>query len=987
MSGGAGASAAQIYHQRKFLSYELRREKFMKKLLTIILTITVLVLAAIFNWHGEAARAKTAGGAAGCDKIAFSNLAGELIVMNSDGSERMRIGDNSLAVRNSSISPNGRLVAFVASRDAQEDLYIVGTDGTGQLRLTSDLETFNYEVGSLAFSSDSSRITFMAERDQDGRDEVHIVNVDGTGLARLTFNSTIDAMNPRFNPDGTRIVFEAGNIFGRRDIYLVNSDGTGLVNITFSFNGNDFSRPYFRPDGERIVFHGSPDGEEGNDIFVINPDGSGRARLTSTGNEFIPQFSPDGSRILFNSNRDGNWEVYVMNADGSDETNLSLNPANDNDGTFSPDGNRIFFISDRASGIAQVHMMNADGTNQSRVTNEENSAYSPSIAFLDRDGDGVGDPCDNCALVSNPDQLNSDNDSLGDACDPDDDNDGLPDEADNCPINSNPSQLDTDGDEQGNACDIDDDNDGVDDAFDNCPLAVNYYRVAFSSGLYIYTMNENGSGRTQLTFGPSTYRETEPEFNRAGSRIVFQSNRINNRNEIYSMNPDGTGITQLTNIAGNNRSPSYSPDGSKIAFISGRPRPNNQGSVDLYVMNADGSNQVGLGIRTNTFAAEDPTFNQDGTRIAYYAGRLAGSTNTQDIYTINPDGTNETRLTTAAGVDNQPAFSPDGSKIAFVSFRGGDTDGEIYVMNADGTNQTRLTDDTREDRNPTFTPDGTKITFSDRVDSQLSRINVDGTGLVRLTNSFAYLYPSYTTQPDADGDGTGDACDTTFNANTPTGANVAVQAPSATVSFSNVSQSGTTSFTPITPNQNDLPTGYTLCPTCPAYEITTTAAVTPPITVCLGVPSSVTEPLFLQMKLLHGENGVLVDRTTNRITDGNGQRSVCGSVNSLSPFILASSLAPTAAQVSVSGRALTETGRGISNVQITLTDSSGGVRVARTNPFGYFRFQGVPVGQTYILSARSKNYIFAEPTRVLNVQEAIANIEFIAASQRQVRPN
>lgn len=417
-------------------------------------------------------------------------------------------------------------------------------------------------------------------------------------------------------------------------------------------------------------------------------------------------------------------------------------------------------------------------------------------------------------------------------------------------------------------------------------------------------------------------------------------------------------------------------------FNSRRTRPNNQGSVDLYVMNADGSNQVGLGIRTNTFDAQDPTFNQDGTRIAYYAGRLTGPTsNTQDIYTINPDGTNETRLTTAEGVDNQPAFSPDGSKIAFVSYRGGNTDGEIYVMNSDGTNQTRLTNDTREDRYPTFTPDGTRITFGNRADGHLSTINVDGTGLVRLTNgaNFFYDYPSYTKQPDADGDGTGDVCDSDFSVNTPTGTNVAVQAPSATVNFSNVSQAGTTSFTPITPNQNDLPTGYTLCPDCPAYDITTTAAVTPPITVCLGVPAAVTEPLFLRMRLLHGENGVLVDRTSDRFTDGNGQRFVCGIVNSLSPFILASNVAPTAARVSVSGRALTETGRGIINAQITLTDASGGVRTVRTNTFGYFRFEEVSAGQTYILSAGSKKYVFAEPVRILNVQEAIADIEFIAA--------
>jgi hypothetical protein len=101
------------------------------------------------------------------------------------------------------------------------------------------------------------------------------------------------------------------------------------------------------------------------------------------------------------------------------------------------------------------------------------NATDLTAAPTDTDGDGHDDSVDNCPAIANPDQLNSDGDSLGDACDPDDDNDGDPDAADNCPTTPNADQLDTDGDGVGNACDGDDDGDGDNDGADNCPTVAN----------------------------------------------------------------------------------------------------------------------------------------------------------------------------------------------------------------------------------------------------------------------------------------------------------------------------------------------------------------------------------------------------------------------------------------------------------------------------------------------------------------------------------
>ena len=126
----------------------------------------------------------------------------------------------------------------------------------------------------------------------------------------------------------------------------------------------------------------------------------------------------------------------------------------------------------------------------------------------------------------------------------------------------------------------------------------------------------------------------------------------------------------------------------------------------------------------------------------------------------------------------------------------------------------------------------------------------------------------------------------TTTAQTRTGQNISVELNGVTVSYANVTTAGTTRITPISPaTAGQLPNGYQLTANSVAFDISTTATVQPPISVCFNVPSITDATLFGQLRLLHNENGTLVDRTTSQDF---ATRMVCATVNSLSPFVLVS---------------------------------------------------------------------------------------------------
>jgi serine/threonine-protein kinase len=258
------------------------------------------------------------------------------------------------------------------------------------------------------------------------------------------------------------------------------------------------------PSTSRIVFvtdrdEPDPEGNFGNqEIYVMNADGTDQRRLTNqNGLDYSPALSPDGKRIAFASQRAGGIDLFVMNADGTDQrqlTNLTALGLGAHEPTWSPDSKRIAFNT-RVKQI-DIWAINADGTRLVKLTNDPAGARSPAwspdgrkIAYVTR-RDGHAD---------------------------------------------------------------------------------------------IFVMNADGSNPVRLTV--NEFGDNHPAWSPDGRRIAFYSNRDGADLEIYVMNADGSEQVRLTNHPGEDSFPCWSPDGRQIVF-----QRMVLGHAQLHVMNADGSN-------------------------------------------------------------------------------------------------------------------------------------------------------------------------------------------------------------------------------------------------------------------------------------------------------------------------------------------------------------------------------------------------------------
>ena len=289
---------------------------------------------------------------------------------------------------------NGK-IAFISDRDGDWEIYVMDADGSNQTRLTNNVGvvlTHDHTSGSThesgpSWSPDGSKILFIS--DQDGDTEIYVMDADGSNQAKLTDNEVAD-WQPSWSPDGTKIVFGGpSDLSDLHALYIMNADGSNRALLVTQYHS---FHPEWSPDGTEILFERLAWGK--TYAGRINVDGSNE-RFVGYGNYFLtPSWSPDGSKwIYYYVNPYQQGLSKLQRSIHSDSINVSTSSHSgsvtwiiensfhsaitDKQPKYSPNGENVTFVSDR-DGNSEIYVMDADGSNQTRLTNNSASDLYPS---------------------------------------------------------------------------------------------------------------------------------------------------------------------------------------------------------------------------------------------------------------------------------------------------------------------------------------------------------------------------------------------------------------------------------------------------------------------------------------------------------------------------------------------------------------------------------------------------------------------------------
>lgn len=248
------------------------------------------------------------------------------------------------------------------------------------------------DEGHATWSADGSRLAFQTNR--DGNWEIYLYHMATGALQNLT-NAPSSEMYPNWTPDGQ--VVHMSDRTGEPALYVSDPLTGDIIGLTDTDDCMPDYHPNFSPLGDKLAYRADCAGS--GDIWHLNLNTDARTNLTldSDATDRYPAWSPDGEQILFVSHRDASQEIYVMDSDGANLTNLSNHDAMDNQGSWSPDGQFIIFISDR-DGPHDLWIMEADGSRQTKLLSTGENLNWPwwqplgdSTGEMDMSGQGNAD--------------------------------------------------------------------------------------------------------------------------------------------------------------------------------------------------------------------------------------------------------------------------------------------------------------------------------------------------------------------------------------------------------------------------------------------------------------------------------------------------------------------------------------------------------------------------------------------------------------------